>query len=200
MADIALHRMTAAEFFDWSDGREERFELVDGAPRMMTGATRRHDLIVVNTLAALGAQLRGRPCRPFSADTAVAMPNGNRRRPDAGVECGIFVDESMEAVDPRLVVEVLSPSTREFDMFEKLEEYKSVAAIRHLVLIEPNAPEAMRWSRDESGSWRLEPTRGLDAAITAPDLGLALRLSDLYDGLSFRPQARLVDDESGRGR
>src|ERR1700722_19314944 len=101
MGQIAVRRMTVAQFFDWEPGDNRRYELVDGAPVMMTGARRRHDQIVVKGLGELRARLRGHRCCPFTADTAVFVPNGNVRRADAGVDCGRFDDNAMYAAAPR---------------------------------------------------------------------------------------------------
>ena len=76
-----------------------------------------------------------------------------RRRPDAGVECGPLDDDSHEAGDVRLVAEVLSPSTREFDMFGKLDEYKAIESLDYILLVEPNAPKGVLWSRSPDREW-----------------------------------------------
>jgi Uma2 family endonuclease len=200
MLDKARRRMTPEEFYAWQETIDERYELVDGHPvlrtpdmEMMTGASRRHDQIVVNAIGELSRQLRGTDCRPFSADTAVRTVGKTRRRPDAGVECGELDDESHEAGEVRLVVEVLSPSTRELDMFGKLDEYKSIASLDHILLIEPNAPKAILWSRAADGSWEHATFEGLDVAIEMPGLGLRLKVADLYSGLTFRPAPKLVE-------
>jgi Uma2 family endonuclease len=162
MDDQALRRMTADEFFAWQQAQEDLYELVGGYPlRMMAGASRRHDQIVVNVIAELRNQLRGSPCRPFTSDTAVATAADKRRRPDAGIDCGEFRDEDFVAEFPRLVVEVLSPSTREFDMFGKLDEYKSVESLDYILLIEPNAPQAILWHRDIGRRWEHRPYEGV---------------------------------------
>lgn len=158
----------------------------------MTGARRRHDQIVVNTIRELSNQLRGASCRPFSADTAVQIPNGNIRKPDAGVDCGIFDDQAMSADQPVLVVEVLSASTRDFDLFGKLEEYKTVTSIRHVLLVNPDELQALHWTRTDTDTWTHHPHEGLDAPITLVPPGLTLRLADLYEGLTFRSVPRLV--------
>jgi hypothetical protein len=89
MAVEVPRRMTEDEFFVWQERQEDRYEFVDGLPvrpvRMMAGASRRHDQIVVSILLALGNRLRGGPCRPFTADTAVRTVAGKLRRPDVGV-------------------------------------------------------------------------------------------------------------------
>ncbi len=193
MAIPIRRKLTPDEFFDWLAGQETRYELVDGEPMAMAGAERRHDRIVVNGLVSLGVQLRGRKCQPFSADTAVRIPSGNIRYPDFGVDCGPFVDKSMTASEPALVAEVFSPSSRLFDCTEKLEEYKSVPSLAHIILIDPEWPQARYWWRDVEGSWQSRRETGLDAVIELAALELKVPLADLYTGLEFRPRPMLVD-------
>lgn len=89
--------------------------------KMMTGASQRHDRVTVNAIGLLFAQLRGTGCRPMTSDVAVQIPAGNIRRADVVIECGTPAsDRDMAVADPRLVIEVLSPSTMSFDRFRKL--------------------------------------------------------------------------------
>ena len=113
-----LHRIwSVAEFFAWVELQPDRYELVDGQPlKMMSGAKNVHDDIVVNLIVALGNQLRGRGCRPFTGDGSVETRPGQIRRPDVGVDCGPRDPNAMMAALPKLVVEVLSPSTRDFEL------------------------------------------------------------------------------------
>jgi Uma2 family endonuclease len=174
------------EFFAWQERQAERYELVDGFPfRMMTGAANVHDDIVVNVLAELRAQLRGSGCRPFTADGSVETRPGQIRRPDVGVDCGPRDPNGTKAALPRMVIEVLSPSTRDFDAFEKLGEYKMLASLQYILLIEPNEPMVVVWSRGGEGSWHEEKVKGLDREVDLPALGASLCLRDVYDGVSF---------------
>jgi Uma2 family endonuclease len=207
MSEGAIRRMTADEFLEWDlTAPGGRHELVDGvpvpqhgwqggAPKAMTGASQRHDLIVVNALADLRVKLRGGPCRPLTADVAVRMPNGQVRRPDVGVHCGELDEGAVFVTDPRLVVEVLSPSTRAFDRMRKLEEYKTVPSLAYILLIDPDAPEAMLWSREDTGAWTHVVTDGLETTLHLPELGVSLRLADLYEGITFRAAPRLARDD-----
>jgi hypothetical protein len=83
-----------------------------GLPIAMVRARRAHDRVVVNAIRSPGNQLDGNPCQPFSDDSAVCIPNGNTRRPDVGVDCGQFDPDALAVGSPRLVLEVLSPTTR----------------------------------------------------------------------------------------
>ena len=144
MAHPALRRMTPEEFYRWSGEEGARYELVDGVPlRTMTGASQKHDTITLNVLAALRRKLRGSPCRAHTADIAIATMSGNLRRPDAQVDCGSRADTAYEATSPRLVVEVLSPSTRQTDLVLKLEEYKALPSLAYILLVEPDVPRAL---------------------------------------------------------
>jgi len=192
-------QMTPEEFYAWQEGMDERYELVDGYPvprcpdiEMMTGASRRHDQIVSNILVELGGQLRGGTCRGFTADTAVRTASG-RRRPDAGVECGRLDDQSYEAGEVRMVVEVLSPSTRDVDTFAKLDEYKGIDSMDYILFVEPNAPLAILWSRSADRNWSFAKIEGLEASVEAASLGITLKLDDIYSGLTFRPSPKLVE-------
>ena len=189
MGDTATRRMTVAEFFDWEPGDDSRYELVDGVPVMMKGARNRHGDIVVNTISELRGKLRGSQCRAFMSDTAVRIPNGNVRRPDAGVVCGPRDDNAMYADSPRLVVEVLSPSTRELDVSGKLDEYKTVESLNHIVLVEPDRPKAIHWWRAEDRGWRDQAYEGLESVIEFPDLQITIGLGELYQGLEFGQDA-----------
>ena len=194
MLDKVQRRMTPEQFYAWQEAMDERYELVDGYPvKMMTGASRRHDQIVVNILTLFGNQLRGTDCRPFTADTVVTTRGDTRRRPDMGVECGPLRDADYSSNQPKLVVEVLSPSTREFDLFNKIAEYKSMDSLDYILFIEPHQPQIFLWSRDGDRVWSDSLTEGLDSIVEIPGLGVRLKLGDVYDGLGFRPAPKLVD-------
>lgn len=196
MTEPALRRWTVEAFFAWQEKQSERYELVGGLPvRMMAGAKNVHDDIVVNILVALGNQLRGGGCRPFTGDGSIETLPGQIRRPDLGVDCGRRDPNGLKAALPRLVVEVLSPSTRDFDTFEKLAEYRSVASLDYVMVAEPNAADVVLWRRTADRDWERRAIVGLDETVDLPDLGVALPLRDIYEGVQFPPRPRLVQSE-----
>lgn len=127
MGEPTQEKMTVEEFFAWQQRQDKNYELVDGIPvltvKAMTGASARHDTLTVNAILALGNRLRETPCRPRTSDQSVLTFRGTRR-PDLSVECGKPPDDSMATQEPRVIIEVLSPSTTRYDHFQKLEEYK----------------------------------------------------------------------------
>lgn len=189
MSERAHRHWTVEEFFAWQDRQSERYELVGGTPlRMMVGARTVHNDIVINILAALHSQLRGAACRPFNGDSSVETLPGQIRRPDAGVDCGKNDPNGLKAVSPRLVVEVLSPGTRDIDLFVKLEEYKRIESLLYILYVDPNEPDAVLWSREEGGDWGQRRFSLLEEAIAMPSIPVELAMADVYERVVFPPR------------
>ena len=188
MAQPPLRTMTVEEFYIWQLDQDERYELVEGVPvplRAMTGASNYHDVILVNCIAELHARLRGKPCRVASPDTALRTSIRNTRRPDVTVECAAPFRDMYDSRRPTVVVEVLSPSTRKIDRFTKLEEYKRHPALRHILLVDPDAISAKHYFRADEGAWSDVDLDGGEATIEFAAIEVEMPLGLLYDRLEM---------------
>lgn len=192
MADPAARGMNAAQFFAWQERQDELYELVAGrvVPRGMTGATQRHDLVVTNALTALKSQLRGGPCRPTTADVALETGADRIRRPDLTVDGAPLDPRSRTTGTPVLVLEVLSPSTERVDTLVKLDEYKSLPSLRHILIAEPGAAHVLHYTRGPDGVWHGLDHIGLDTVLDLSGLACSLSLADLYEGVPLEDAAR----------
>lgn len=187
MAEQQHKKMTVDQFFEWQKRQDKNYELVDGVPvltiKAMTGASDRHDAVTVNAIVSLGSQLRGKSCTPRTDDRSVRTFRGTRR-PDILVECGRPDPRSMDAKEPRVVIEVLSPSTARYDRFQKLEEYKLVPEIRVILIVDTEAPRVTIWRRKGDG-WSSHEEAGLGATIDLPEIDASLPLAELYLDIDF---------------
>jgi len=91
----------------------------------------------------------------------------------------------------RLVLEVLSPTTRDFDSIRKLEEYKTIAGLEYILFVEPNETSIAIWSRADAVAWSEARVFGLETKVDLPKLGIALEMSAIYEGVEFPPAPRL---------
>jgi Uma2 family endonuclease len=199
MSDPISKPWTIDQFFAWQSRQTERYELVSGFPvRMMAGAGNIHNDIVINILAELRAGLRGSGCHPFNGDGSIETLPGQIRRPDAGADCGQRDPNAFQAALPRMVTEVLSPTTRDFDTFEKLTEYKQVESLDYIVAVEPSAPEVVVWSRGQDRAWVRHIVEGIDREVDMPAIGVTLPLAEIYDGVEFPARPRLVGMDEPR--
>ena len=187
MAQTAQKPMTIDEFLDWQSLQDKNYELVDGIPvlplKSMTGATQRHDRIVVNFLRELSNQLRRGPCRPSTDDIALVTRGRSIRRPDVTVQCGEADPKGLVAVSPYLVVEVLSPSTMNYDRFKKIDEYKAVRSIQAILFCDTEIPRVAVRTRESDIDWSTLEYSGLEAEIRLPDIGVNLALRDVFEGV-----------------
>lgn len=189
MADQARRiDMTVEEFLQWNLLQDERYELVDGVPvplRGMAGTTNQHDAITVNLIVALGNQLRNSGCRPTTADTAVRTKIKGVRRPDVTIECGPVNKDSLEAGNPVVVFEVLSPTTRKSDRTIKLQEYLKHPNLRAVVHIDPDELDIVVFTKDKSGNWLDNRLEYIDDVLTLPELPVSIPLPVIYEGVAL---------------
>ncbi len=189
MADAAVKTMSVEAFFEWQLGQEHRYELVEGVPvKMMSGASHFHDAITVNLIAMLRGQLRGTPCRVVTADTSVRTRIRSTRRPDVIVNCEPLQPKSYEARNPRLVVEVLSPSNTGIAWARKLEEYRRREGLTYILQIDSQRIGAILLTRSNAAPGAVwEPTDydTLSALIELPDIGCKLAMAGIYEDLDF---------------
>ena len=148
-----------------------KHEWLEGSVWAMAGGTAAHAAITVNVTTQLSLQLRGRPCRVFGSDLRIRVkPGGLATYPDASVVCGRLqfdaADKSKTTLaNPRVLVEVLSPTTEKYDLGEKLEHYKRVASLEEIVFDV--------WRRERRG-WRVTTTTEGVAELASIDRELSV--------------------------
>jgi Uma2 family endonuclease len=187
MADTVARKLTADEFLAWDLTQpDQRHEFVDGAPVAMAGATDRHDQIVINLIVGLAPRLRGGPCAPRTADQAVKTKADQRvRRPDVIVDCGPRPPKGLFTPNPTVVFEVLSPSTEKENLGVKLDEYKAVASMRHVVLLDQERVAVTCYSRDAEDVWMKEEIADMSRALKLAALGVDVPLAEIYADVEF---------------
>jgi Uma2 family endonuclease len=190
MSETRRPRWTLEEFLAWEERQPTKHEFVDGEVRLMTGVTQGHDRIVTNILIALGAKLRGSPCRPAGSDLRVVTGNGNVRYPDVVVDCGTFRRESREASEPKIIFEVLSRTTAWTDLHAKLRDYDATPAVHQYIVVAHDEPRLVVWERDPSGRLALaSELEELDGQLELTAIDATLCMSEIYEGLGFEPEA-----------
>jgi Uma2 family endonuclease len=188
MSFAAERLMDVDEFFAWQQRQEKRYELVDGVPmEMMTGASRMHDLIVTNIIALLKDKLRGGPCHPTTADIAVRTRIRSLRRPDVTVTCDPPRSDVYDAREPRMVVEVLSPSNKGLKWTRKLDEYRRHEALDYILLVDSESVGATLYSRSGAG-WDDADADRLADAVELPKLNCRMMLAEIYEGTDLQEE------------
>ncbi|MCA9557576.1 MAG: Uma2 family endonuclease [Myxococcales bacterium] len=182
---------TLEEYLALEAEAQERSEYVNGEIYAVSGGTQRHAQLSSNAFGALLGALRGKPCRPLVGDQRIRVPaTGSSLYPDVAVVCGKnqrAQDDPQAIVNPTLIVEVLSPSTADYDQGSKFHHYRRLPSLQEYLLISQDQQHVEHRLRTDDGRWQM--TFLTEGPVELPTLGVSLRFEDLYADLD------LLDEE-----
>ncbi len=185
MSTLASRFLSPEEYLEIERKAEDKSEYYKGEMFAMSGASRRHDRIVVPLTILIGQHLKGKRCETFSANMRVlATPSGLYTYPDLSVACDEpqFADPHVDTLtNPTLLVKVLSPSTENYDRGKKAKLYRAIPSLQELLFIAQDSYEVELYRRQPDGTWSLIEARGLESAIALTSIGYTLSLRELYE-------------------
>jgi Uma2 family endonuclease len=193
-------KWTIEEFLAWHELQDEKYELVDGipvlkwpqvqvageagaGPMMLSGVNRRHNKVRAQLFRLLSNQLAGTGCDAYASTAAIRTGPDGIRYPDLIVDCGTPADDGYVFENPRLVVEILSPATKSFDLTGKIAEYWLLDGLPYILIIDPEERRAQLHTRQTGDVHAIDRFAAADAIIDLPELGLSIPLAELFEGL-----------------
>jgi Uma2 family endonuclease len=204
IAEAPPRLLTPAEYLALERASECKSEYVNGEMRAMTGASRRHNLIVTNILASLHQQLRKRNCEVYPSDMRVKVPStGRYTYPDIIVVCGKpqFEDQYRDTLlNPMLIVEVLSDSTESYDRGDKFENFRTIASLSDYLLVAQHRIHVEHYVRQTGDTWLLSDYNRPDQVVDIQNWQCQLLLEDVYEKIEFETDDTIPSNGSGRGR
>jgi Uma2 family endonuclease len=176
MAEAAHRKMTVDEFLAWDDGTDRRHELVRGEIVAMAPPNERHGTIAAFLVAAL-IRVVPRGCRVVvEAGIRLAGRDDTYYQADIAVTCSP-TRGTPHVPEPRLIVEVLSPSTAQHDRGTKLPDYCEIPSVEEIVAISSWRREVQLWRRSGT-SWVVTPTKG--GTLQLQSIGAEIDLDAIY--------------------
>jgi Uma2 family endonuclease len=185
------HWYTVQEYLAIDRASDTKSEYLAGIIYAMGGASPPHVQITGNVAGELRQRLREQPCIVYSTDLRVrASAEGLYAYPDVVVVCGepIFIDAELDTLaNPLLIVEVLSPSTKNYDRGEKFESYRSNESLHEYVLVAQDRAHVEHYARQSDGKWVLAETNAIQDVLTLSSVGCELPMSEIYFKVQFKP-------------
>ena len=178
-------KSTLAEFLAWEEQQPERHEFFRGETFAMVGGTARHNRVIMNLGSHIAAHLDGTGCQAFTESMKVQIADGILY-PDVVVACGkAEAGDEQIITDPKLVIEVLSPSTKGYDKRDKRDKfilYRSLPSLCEYALIDPVERRVEVFTSTDAGAWILvDQTR--TAELTLSSIGLKLPMESVFKGV-----------------
>lgn len=196
MADAAKKRDVLAEYHALEADPDVKHELLDGIIVAMAGASPRHNELRGQFEALLRAGLASRGCYVASADQRVRIKSGQRYfYPDLVVACPPSFDDDRprSLTNPRLIVEVLSPSTARRDRGTKLDAYREHEGLDDILLVKTDQRLVEHHHRVSRSEWLVTLVR--EGPVVLKDLGVTLSIDELYARVDALPADEDVDAE-----
>jgi Uma2 family endonuclease len=145
-----------AAFLAWEREQHGRHEFFDGEIFAMAGGSPRHAALAARMARALGEAL-GRDCEVFSGDLQLGLSEHRYVYADATVVCGpLRLQPGTKDVveNPTIVVEVLSPSTEQYDRGLKWEGYRKLPSLADYLLVSQESASIEHFAREAAAGWR----------------------------------------------
>gem|GEM_PF-2800915 len=176
--------ITYDEYLALDDASEEPLEYVNGEIVPVGGASRRHNRVVGNVWGVLNQLLKERPCVALAGSQRVYVAATNMgAHPDVVVLCGKAESDKdgHTLLNPSLIVEVLSPTTDDYDRGAKFRHYMRIPSFVEYLVVSSDEVRVEHHRRIEAGQWLMREFTQADDTIEILKLGAFMRVGDLYD-------------------
>lgn len=185
MSAVPKTVLSPEDYLAFERRSEFRHEFYKGEIFQMSGASRKHNAIVFDLAVHIGNRLRGKNCQGFASDMRVHIPlTGLYTYPDvviAGGEPEFLDDEFDTLLNPVVLIEVLSPTTADYDRGEKFRHYQSIESLREYLLIAQDEIRAEHLIKQPDGRWAVSEYTSPEMNISLPSIEITLQLSEIYD-------------------
>ena len=200
MSALPKYKYTIEEYIELEKRSEERYEYFDGEVFAMAGGSLEYAIIATNLAGVINNKLGDKKCRAINSDIRIKVPTAPPYRyPDVTVVCGEPITEKylgqVMLVNPMVMIEVLSPTTKDYDKDGKFLAYQSIESFQEYLLVAQDRPHVTRYVRQADNQWWRSDFIGMDSDVELKSLGVTLLLSEIYQGVEFPPSAQHLSNE-----
>lgn len=177
------------EFIEMENKATEKHEYFQGEVFSMAGASDNHNEIFSSLFSELSVQLKGKTCRPYGSDKRLYIrENALLTYPDISVYCNKsapFGKGEMTFVDPTVLIEILSESTKNYDRGVKFSLYRDIPTLLEYILVDSQSIRVEIFRLNESKHWELEEYKTLDESLFIAAFNVRISLRDVYQFTSL---------------
>lgn len=179
-------KYTIEEYLQMEEASQERHEYYQGKIFAMSRPKVPHGIIAGNTFLALGNKIKGKQCRPFNGEQRIHIEKNTLfTYPDIFVVCGEIEtrnNDDWNIINPILILEILSPSTRDYDRGQKFKLYRDIASLKEYVLIDSESINVEVFFLNENSNWELREYKSSEDIFALKSVQVKLELKEIYEG------------------
>jgi Uma2 family endonuclease len=186
---IDKHFYTTEEYLELEINSQEKHEYIKGEITAMTGGTPNHNQIALNLAGALNFMLRNQPYQVFIADQRLWIPAKNiYTYPDIMIIHGKlqFQEGRKDTItNPLVIVEVLSKSTKNYDLVDKFAAYRTISTFHEYILIDQYSFHVEHYRKTNDKEWLFSEYQGENTLLSLNSLVFEITLKDIYAKIDF---------------
>ncbi|MCB1178231.1 MAG: Uma2 family endonuclease [Leptospiraceae bacterium] len=179
-------KVSEEEYLELERKADIKSEYYNGEMFAMAGASLQHNQIVSNLIQLIGAKLKNSPCKVFPSDLRLNIKkSGLFTYPDLSIVCGkpILLDNKFDTLtNPTVLIEVLSPSTQDYDKGSKFTFYREIDSLKEYILVDSIKYKVEKFKKLEQGDWLFTETKE-DEELKIESIDCTLSLKDIYEGV-----------------
>ena len=179
-------KITIEEYLKFEKDSQDKHEYYQGEVFAMSGAKLAHNMIAGNIYFGLRKKLNGKSCQPFNSDQRIYIPgNSLFTYPDISIICGDILtkdNDEFNVLNPTVIIEVLSQSTRSYDRGEKFKLYRDISSLKQYILVDSESVGIESYHINETGHWELEEYKTIEGNLLIKVLELSIPVIDIYEG------------------
>lgn len=179
---------TVQQYLDYERDADSRHEFIARQVYAMAGAPERHNQLTSALNFLLYGQLLERPYQVFQSDIRVQASADAFFYPDvvAGCEQAQYHDDRRDTLlNPTVIIEVLSPSTEDFDRGRKFTHYRGITTLQDYILVSQQTIQIDDYVRQAADKWILTVYRNPEDMLKLPAIDCTLLLGDVYCKVTF---------------
>jgi len=177
------------EYLEMEKASAVKHEYFQGEVFAMSGAGDNHNEIFSNVFIELGNKLKGKPCRPYGSDKRMNIPENTLfTYPDISIYCNGLTHSDVDedtSILPTVIIEILSPSTKNYDRGKKFTLYKDIPSLKEYILIDSESVWVQSFYIDNENNWKLNEHKEISDTLTLVSMGFDVSLSNIYDHVRF---------------
>jgi Uma2 family endonuclease len=166
------------EYILFEEKSEQKHELFNGNLITMSGVSTDHNEITLNIAILLRQLLKGTEYKVFIESVKVKTPLGNFFYPDVMV-CHPNPDKYF-STEPIVIIEVLSESTRKYEVIDKFIQYQKIESLNYYLCVEPEKQYVLLYIKDTDGEWQLDTLIKDEDVINLSNINISLSLQQIY--------------------
>jgi Uma2 family endonuclease len=189
VSNTTVKKVTPQEYLELEESATEKHEYRDGEIVKIAGGTTNHNAIVVALVAYLFFGLQGQDVRVFSGDVRLWISSKNTfTYPDVMVVCGDvgYHDNRQDTiVNPMLIIEVLSNSTKGYDKTDKFDAYRSLPSFTEYIAIDQYRYAVEQYVKTDDNQWVITYHESENSVLELSSIDVAIKLTDIYANVNF---------------